>query len=104
MVWKRPATVPRFRSEDHGHSVVNRPHQFIRVRGNDGERLHPLTVRFAPYVPQASEGEQLFALKMNPHWDFALPLLTPIVETVSRNNATCALVDRDSGSSEPGCR
>jgi hypothetical protein len=32
-------------SQDHGHTVVNRPHQFIGLRGDDCERHHPLPVR-----------------------------------------------------------
>ena len=36
-----------FRSEDHRHTVVNRPHKFIWFRGDDGEALHFFTVWLA---------------------------------------------------------
>jgi hypothetical protein len=42
---------------DNGHAVVNRLHQFIGFGGDDGERLHPLSIRLAPYVPRAGEAK-----------------------------------------------
>ena len=48
-----------FRAEDHGHTVVNRPHQFIGLRRDDGEAFHFAAPWLAPYVPQSRKGESL---------------------------------------------
>jgi hypothetical protein len=77
--------------QNHGHAVVNRPHQLIRFSRNDGEAFHFAALRFAPHVPQSREGERLLTLVMDPHRDLALPFFAPLIETVSGNNTAAAI-------------
>jgi hypothetical protein len=40
---------------------------------------------------------RLFSFDMNPHWDLALSLFAPLIETVSRDNATASIYEKLEG-------
>src|SRR5262245_52313886 len=83
-----------FAEQDYRHTVMNRPHKFIRFGRDDSERLHPFPIRFSPYIPQASEGERLLSFEMNPHRDLALAFFAPLIETVSRDDAAASIYQK----------
>ena len=79
-----------FRAEDHRHSVVNRPHKFIRFCSNDGEAFHFAVFWLAPRIPKPSQSERFPVPEMHPHRALALSFLPPLAKTVSRNDAPAA--------------
>src|ERR1017187_7038745 len=74
----------------HGHSVVYRLHQLIRVCREDGERSQLLSCRSVlPYFPEASECEHRVVLDFNREWLFVLLIdLVPLIEQIGRNKTT----------------
>src|SRR5262249_25518895 len=69
----------------------------IRLRSDDGERLHPLPIWRAPYVPQPRKGERLLRLEMNPHRGLAPSFFPPLIEAVSGNNTAASIDERLEG-------
>src|SRR4029077_16452088 len=48
-----------FWTQDHGHSVVNVSDEGVRLSSENGARLHWISLRILPALPQSGEGEQL---------------------------------------------
>jgi len=74
------------RVENDWHAVMQRPHQIIRVCGQNRTRFHRLLV-FVPALPQAGEGEGLAVTSPNVMRLLSAFELLPLVEAIGEDEA-----------------
>ena len=62
------------RGENDRHAVVDRLHEYIRLRGDDRTGFKRLSFGWFPVFPQAREGKRTFTLQADPHGLLLFPL------------------------------
>ncbi len=79
--------------EDHGHAVMQRGEEVVRLRGHQRRGLQRLVRRLAaPVLPEPGEGERLLAGERNEIRDLHVALAVPLVEAVRQHQAAAAAV------------
>ena len=72
-------------SAQHGTHDVQRPHQVVRLSGQDGTRFPAVAVGARPALPQPGEGKEWLVPQLEQERLFLLAALLPLEESIGRD-------------------